>query len=119
MFTYQQYTGALRWALNVAGVALMAHGYGNTEIWAGISGLVLSSSSFVWMMIRHTKIGTVLAADDLPEVAGVITKSTSDGIALAKATPKETVVTTGTPVAAAIAQSTSSANFGMTLNRSA
>lgn len=104
MFTYQQYLSALRWGLNAGGVYLVSRGYGNSEIWIAASGLVLSSSSFIWGMIRHTKVGTLLAADDVPEVAGVILKPTGDGIALATAVPKATVTPAGSPAAISIAR---------------
>lgn len=104
MFTYEQFTAATRWSLNAIGVYLLARGYGNAEIYSAIGGLALSSTSFIWAMIRHTKVGTILAADNLPEVAGVITKSTSEGVALAQAAPSTTVVPTATSAAAAIAR---------------
>lgn len=104
MFTYEQFTAAVRWGLNAAGVYLLARGYGNAEIFAAVSGLVLSSTSFIWSMIRHTKVGTVLAADALPEVAGVITKTTPEGLKLAQATPKETVTPAGSNLAHSIAR---------------
>lgn len=104
MFTYEQFMMAIRWASNAAGVYLMSKGYGDNAIWTAAGGFVLSLAPFVWGMVRHTKVGTILAADSLPEVAGVITKATTEGVALAKAIPKETVVPTGTPTAAAIAR---------------
>src|SRR2546430_10802706 len=57
---------------------------GNAEIWTAIAGLVASLAPLGWTLMRHTKVGTILAADALPEVAGIITKSTADGEALAR-----------------------------------
>ncbi len=99
MFNYEQFASALRWVSNGIGVYLISKGYGDNALWTSLSGVVLSVAPFVWSMIRHTKVGTLLAADALPEVAGVITKPTPEGAALAQATPKPTVVTAGSPSA--------------------
>lgn len=104
MLNYEQYMSALRWFLNVAGVYLIGKGVGDAALWAILSGAVLSLAPLGWSLFRHTKIGTLLAADNLSEVAGIITKSTTEGIALAKETPAGTVVPAGSSVAATIAK---------------
>lgn len=106
MFNYQQFLAAVRWALTTGGTALTAHGLVNGTVWTSVTGLVVTVLPFIWAMIRHTKVGTLLAADDLPEVAGVIVKPTPEGEALARETPKLTVTPAGTSMAASIARTT-------------
>lgn len=104
MFNYQQFMAALRWAMTTGGTALTAHGFVNGTIWSSITGVVLTLAPFAWSMFRHTKVGTLLAADELPEVAGVIIKPTEAGLALAKETPSLTVAPAATSTAASIAR---------------
>lgn len=106
MFTYEQFASALRWASNAAGVYLIGKGYGDNAIWTAAGGFVLSMAPFIWSMVRHTKYGTIFAADNIPEVAGVIMKPTKDGEALAKAIPAPTVTVAGSVAAATVARAT-------------
>lgn len=102
MFNYEQYMGALRWALATGSGYAMAKGWGDAEFWTVVGGLVLSVAPLSWTLFRHTKVGTILAANNLTEVAGVITKSTPAGEALARETPDPTVTVAGSPGATAI-----------------
>lgn len=104
MINYEQFLMALRWAMNAAGVALISHGVGSQSLWTAIGGGVLSLAPFVWGLIRHTKWGTIIAANDLPEVAGVIMKPTPEGEELARSTPSPAVTTAGTVAAESIAR---------------
>jgi hypothetical protein len=99
MFSYTQYESALRWVMNVAGVWLVTHGVGNDALWEAVGGAVLSLSPFVWGLLRHSKYGTILAANDIPEVAGVIMKPGAAGEALSRSIPKDAVTTAGTAAA--------------------
>lgn len=104
MFTSQQAMMALRWAMNAAGVWMMTRGYGNDEIFTALGGVVMSAFPFIWGWIRHSKYGTIIAADEITDVAGVVMKETTDGRALAKAIPSSTVVSAGSAAAAQIAR---------------
>lgn len=103
MIGYQQYMMALRWGMNALGTYLITHGVMNGALWEPIMGLALSGAPFVWGMIRHSKYGTIIAADDIPEVAGVIMKDTAAGANLAYSTTKPTIVVSGGAPAAKIA----------------
>lgn len=103
MFNYQQFLAALRWVMTTAGVTLANHGLMAGGIWEAVTGVVIAGAPFVWAMFRHTKIGTVVAAQELDGVAGVITKPTAEGVALAQGTPGKPIVPAGTPAAAQIA----------------
>lgn len=111
MFTYQQFMSALRWGMTMAGTALVSVGVApDGAIWQAVTGVVVAGAPFIWSMIRHTKFGTILAADEIPEVAGVIMKQTTEGRAMAadvgasKLPGAPTVVVAGTVAAAGVAQ---------------
>lgn len=106
MFNYEQYMGALRWAMAMGSGYAIGKGWGDAVTWTAISGAVASVAPLGWTLFRHTKVGTILAANSLPEVAGVITKPTEAGEALARETPAQTVTVAGTQTAAVIAKAT-------------
>lgn len=95
---------ALRWAINGVGMYLINRGYGNADILTALTGVAVSAFPFVWGWIRNSKVGILLATDGLPEVAGVIMKTTPEGVALAKATPTETVTPAGSVIAIGLAR---------------
>lgn len=103
MFNYQQFLSALRWVMTTLGVTLANYGLVQGGIWEAVTGVAIAGAPFVWSMIRHTKIGTVIAAEELDGVAGVITKPTAEGVALTQGTPGKPIVTAGTPAAEQIA----------------
>lgn len=88
----------------MAGMYLAGKGWGNSEIWTAAGGFVISLAPLTWSLIRHTKVGTLLAADALPEVAGVIMKPTDEGTTLAQSAPSKTVTVAGSQTAAVIAK---------------
>lgn len=104
MFTQDQFLMAVRWALNLLGGFLMTHGYISDGFWEPLSGLVISAVPFIWGLFAHSKVGTILAAQALPEVQGVITTATPAGAALADSVPSPQVVPAGTTQAAAVAK---------------
>ncbi len=105
MFTYQQFLSAIRWASTVGGTMLLSYGVSvNGALWEAATGVVIALAPFGWSMLRHTTLGTVLAADALPSVAGVVMKQTAEGRSIAdspSSTP--TVVAAGTVAATQVA----------------
>jgi len=99
---------AIRWATTVGGTMLASYGVTiNAPLWQAASGVVIALAPFVWSMFRHTTIGTILAADNVPSVAGVIMKQTTEGRSIAdNTTSNPTVVSAGTAAAASVAQAT-------------
>jgi hypothetical protein len=73
---------------------------------------ILSSETFIGIMtsvitagigvLAHRKKHAVALVDSMPEVAGVVTKPTPEGLALAKAVPSATVAPAGTVQASKI-----------------
>ncbi len=108
MFTYEQFMSAIRWATTVGGTMLASYGVNvNGALWEAAVGVVIALAPFAWSMFRHTAIGTVLAADNVPSVAGVVMKQTTAGRAITdNTTNNPTIVTAGTAAAATVAQST-------------
>lgn len=104
MFTEEQFKSAVRWALTLLGTFLVTHGVGSDALWEPIIGAAITLVPFVWSMIRHTKIGTILAANSLDEVQGVVTKATPDGKELAAEIPLASVAPAGSTDAAFIAK---------------
>jgi hypothetical protein len=56
-----------------------------------------------WGLVTHSKSNAVAIVDAMPEVAGVVTKPTVGGVALAKAVPSATVTPAGTTAARSLA----------------
>jgi hypothetical protein len=73
---------------------------------------ILSSETFIGIMtsaitagigvLAHRKRNAVAVVDAMPEVAGVVTKPTQEGLALAKAVPSGTVAPAGSVQASKI-----------------
>lgn len=112
MFTYEQFTSALRWASTVGGTLLASYGVNvNGALWEAVTGVIFALAPFAWSMFRHTTMGTALAADGNPDVAGVIMKQTTAGRAVADSTTSNpTIVSVGTVAAAQLAATGSSAS---------
>lgn len=106
MFTYEQFTSSIRWASTVGGTLLASYGISiNGAVWQAAMGVVLALAPYAWSMFRHTTLGTILAADSLPSVAGVIMKQTAAGREIAdNTTNNPTIVAAGTTAAASVAQ---------------
>lgn len=66
--------------------------------------LAATTVVFVWSLVSRSNKNLVVAANNVPEVAGIITMPTSDGRALAEAVPADTVTSAGTPAAVEIAR---------------
>ncbi len=103
MLNLSQTMAVVRWALATAGPFLIQYGLSDSTV-ALIAGAVFSATPFIWGIVTHSDANTVAAANALPDVAGVITKPTSAGAALAAAVPANTVVPAGTTQAQAIAK---------------
>jgi hypothetical protein len=105
MVTYEQYMSAIRWLSTVGGTMLASYGFAvNSPLWQAAMGVVVALAPFAWSMFRHTTLGTVIAADNVPAVAGVIMKQTTEGRVIADNTPTNpTIVAAGTNAAAQVA----------------
>lgn len=75
-------------------------------------GIVTSLIIAVWRMFVHTQANAIAVADAIPDVKGVIIKSTESGKALAKSIPSLTVATAGTDSASVIASTSPSTHGG-------
>lgn len=71
-----------------------------------LASIVTGGIASFWALLSRTNKNIVVAANNLPEVAGVITKPTVEGRDLANAVPSETVVPATTTKAAEIARAT-------------
>ena len=69
----------------------------------GISAIV-TLGALVWSLFSHREKNVAAAASSMPNVAGVITKDTPQGAALAKAVPDPAVTQAGSAKAKAIAK---------------
>ena len=66
-------------------------------------GLVTSIVVALWGLWVHTQSNSIAVVDKIPAVAGVVTKPTVEGKALADSIPSRTVATAGTVAAQQIA----------------
>jgi hypothetical protein len=69
-----------------------------------VSSAVMTVGPLIWGLYVHTKKYATEVVDAIPEVKGVITEASADGMALAKSIPSPTVTTAGTPAAIAVAK---------------
>jgi len=104
MFTYEQYMSTIRWLTTIAGTWLVSKGLGDLGIWTAVGGVALAVAPWVWSMIRHTTWGTILAANDAPDVAGVIMKNTATGASIARTTPSPAITVVGSSTAESLAK---------------
>lgn len=115
----EQVKSAVRWVLatfgGVIGGFFIGKGWvtadqvasvlSNDTVIALITSGVVALVGLIWGQVIHTEAAAVATVDAIPAVAGVVTKPTPEGRALAATTPSETVATAGTPAAKEIAKS--------------
>lgn len=109
----EQVKSAIRWVMTTFGTFVAgwfaAKGWFTVDQVVGVLnsptviGLITSGVMLAWGMITHTKTNAVAVVDKMNEVAGVVTKPTVDGRALANSVLSSTVVSSGTGAAANIA----------------
>ncbi len=109
----EQVKAAVRWIVSTFGAAIA--GFFAGKGWFTVDqvmgflnsgtfiGAVVSLAGLVWGMFVHTKANAVATVDAMPEVAGVLTKPTVEGVELAKSVPSPTVAPAGTVAATTIA----------------
>ena len=68
-----------------------------------LMGLAASALFALWGYVTHSQPNAVAVVDAMPEVAGVVTKSTVAGKSLAESVPSQPVAVAGTPDAKSIA----------------
>ncbi len=98
-----QISGILRAIFAAVGGWLVSKGVVDAEIWAMVSGALVTLAVAGWSWYVHkqsTKIATVNA---MPDVKGVITNNTQAGRELAASVPSTTVAPAGTAQATAVA----------------
>lgn len=98
----EQIKSGVRWVITTFGAAFAgwaaAQGWMSAErIMAILTsetfiGIVVSVTGLIWGMFAHTKTNAVAVVDAMPEVSRVVTQSTPEGKALAKAVPSPTVM---------------------------
>ena len=66
-------------------------------------GIAISIMTGIWGHLTHTHVNAVAVADKIPAVAGVVTKPTVEGRALATAVTSDTVAIAGSAQATKIA----------------
>ena len=114
----EQIKSAIRWLIATFGAAVAT--YIATKIGARtgdvltilnsdaiaqfLTFVVLSLLALVWGLISRSEKNVAAAASAMPNVAGVITKDTPQGAALAKAVPDPAVTQAGSAKAKAIAK---------------
>lgn len=72
MFNEQQVLSAVRWVMATLGSFLVTHGWMDQGFWEPITGLVLSGVPFAWSMFRHTRVGTLIAAAEVPGTEKIV-----------------------------------------------
>jgi hypothetical protein len=70
-----------------------------------LTGLVMAGFASIWALITRSDKNLVASANNVENVAGVITKDTLEGRALATSIPSPTVVSANTSAATSIAKS--------------
>jgi hypothetical protein len=88
------------WASSQTVMALL----NSPELLSFLASAIVTLPTLAWGLYVHTKKYATEVVDAIPEVKGVITESSPDGIALAKNIPSATVAASGTPAAIAIAK---------------
>lgn len=95
-----QILGALRTILPAVLMYAVGKGWISQSEVADLAAAVATLVATGFSVWNHTEANTVAAANDLPGVAGVITKHTAEGVALANSVPSSTVAPAGTIAAA-------------------
>lgn len=98
-----QYLNLLRTVMQIGGTFLVSKSIVSEADWTAIMGGILMVVPAVWGLMATRKSAIVDTVNHMPEVAGVITKNSTEGIALANAVQGETVVPAGTVEAKAVA----------------
>lgn len=101
-----QWLGFFRDFLKLIGGALTTNGLVSSADWTTWTGLALMLFSLGWSAYERTKARRVAKVNAMPEVAGVVTKDSVAGLALANSIPSPTVVPAGTIAATNVAQTT-------------
>lgn len=115
----EQIKSAVRWVLSTFGGVIGGFFIGkgwvtadqvtsilsNETVIALISSGVITLIGLIWGQVVHTDAAAVATVDAIPAVAGVVTKPTLEGRALAATTPSPTVAAAGTAEAKEIAKS--------------
>lgn len=99
-----QWLGFLRDMLKLIGSALVTNGVVSGADWTTYSGLAIMIAPLAWSAYERTKTRMIEKVDKLPEVAGVVTRPTAEGKAIAEAITSPTVVPAGTQAAVAVAK---------------
>lgn len=76
----------------------------DTATWITILTAVLGGGMTIWTAIATRKKAIITAVNNMDEVAGVITKNTPEGQAMAVSIPEPTVTPEGTNTAIAVAK---------------
>lgn len=99
-----QFLGILRDVLKIVGTILGTFGFATDANWALWSGVITTIAPFGWSIYERTQTRMVAQVNAMPEVKGVITAPTPEGVDLAKAIPSPTVVAAGTIAALDVAK---------------
>lgn len=109
----EQIKGIVRWSVTMFGGVVAgwfaARGWLNAQQVMDIlnsptfAGIIVSLVGGAFSLMAHTQANAVKVVDAMPEVAGVLTRGTNAGAALAESIPSVTVAVVGTQAAAALA----------------
>lgn len=104
----EQVLNLVRTFMQIAGSMLVGyHLFGiDSQAWTAITGGVLMATPAIWGVVTNRRASQVAKVNAMPEVAGVITKPSTEGLALANSVPSPTVVPAGTIAATTVAQTT-------------
>ncbi len=100
----EQYLGLFRDFLKLLGGALVTNGIVTTADWTTWTGVLIAAAPIGWSVYEKTKARMIARVDAMPEVAGVVTKSTPEGKALAAENPSPTVAMAGSVQAEMVAR---------------
>ena len=101
--SWDQASGLLQRALMFGAGLAVARGWISEELAIKIVGVVLAVGGVIWGVKVNTQPALVASVNAMPAVAGVVTKATVEGKALADSVPSHTVAPAGTSAAASIA----------------
>ena len=90
---------------------MVGKGWVDQSTATALIGVLMAVGPLIWGIIENTKAKMVAKVDSMDGVAGVLTKATTEGVALANSVPSPTVVPVGTASAAAVAKN--GENHGM------
>lgn len=81
---------------------MVGKGWMDQSTGTALIGIFMAAGPLIWGIIENTKAKMVQKVNNMPEVAGVITMRTPEGVTLASTIPDKTVAPAGSTQAQAV-----------------